>query len=198
MEGRWDFILTAYKNDSHYHKIKINESRGTALHVAVNDGKVELVNTLVGAILNHEGMDVLRDDSALKTTNERGDTPLHLAASRGFIDMCKCIIGKHGERKELIKVKNNKGETPLFRAVATYHKKTFVYLYHASKDLDVSLTNNEGDTILHRAIWGELFGKQCYFLFILLYSCKQAIDPHLSFNYPYKLFLSRLKYLLVY
>ena len=66
MEGRWDFVLTAYRNDSNYHKIKINESRGTALHVAVNDGKVELVNTLVGAILNHEGMDVLRDDSALK------------------------------------------------------------------------------------------------------------------------------------
>ena len=199
LQGAWEeYVIPAYKNNSDFHKIKINESRGTALHVAVNDGRMELVNKLVGAILEHEGREVVSDESALKSTNERGDTPLHLAASRGFIDMCKCIIGKHGERKELIKVKNNKGETPLFRAVATYHKKTFVYLYHASKDLDVSLTNNEGDTILHRAIWGELFGKQCYFLFILLYSCKQAIDPHLSFNYPYKLFLSRLKYLLVY
>ncbi|KAH1054034.1 hypothetical protein GLYMA_08G314100v4 [Glycine max] len=153
LEGRWDFILTAYKNDSHYHKIKINESRGTALHVAVNDGKVELVNTLVGAILNHEGMDVLRDDSALKTTNERGDTPLHLAASRGFNAMCKCIIGESEERKDLIRVRNNKGETPLFRAVLTCHTKTFVYFHHVSKD--IPLRNYDGDTILHHAIWRE-------------------------------------------
>ncbi|KAG5001961.1 hypothetical protein JHK87_023033 [Glycine soja] len=153
LEGRWDFILTAYKNDSHYHKIKINESRGTALHVAVNDGKVELVNTLVGAILNHEGMDVLRDDSALKTTDERGDTPLHLAASRGFNAMCKCIIGESEERKDLIRVRNNKGETPLFRAVLTCHTKTFVYFHHVSKD--IPLRNYDGDTILHHAIWRE-------------------------------------------
>ncbi|TKY46851.1 Ankyrin repeat domain-containing protein 7 [Spatholobus suberectus] len=99
--------------------------------------------------------DVPRRKSALRATNEGGDTPLHLAASRGFIGMCKCMIGEHGERKDLITAMNNKGETPLFRAVLTCHKKTFVYLHHCSKDLDVPLRNNDGDTILHRAIWGE-------------------------------------------
>ncbi|KAG5017497.1 hypothetical protein JHK85_023633 [Glycine max] len=121
--------------------------------MAVNDGVVELVNTLVGAILNHEGMDVLRDDSALKTTNERGDTPLHLAASKGFNAMCKCIIGESEERKDLIRVRNNKGETPLFRAVLTCHTKTFMYFHHVSKD--IPLGNYDGDTILHHAIWRE-------------------------------------------
>ncbi|WVY95003.1 hypothetical protein V8G54_034091 [Vigna mungo] len=155
LEGRWEFVIPAYRNEREFHKIRINESRGTALHVAVNDGKVELVNILVGAILNHEGREVLRDDSALRSTNERGDTPLHLAASRGFIGMCMCIIGENGERKDLIRVRNNRGETPLFRAVLTCQTKTFVYLYNVSKDLDVPLRNSDGDTILHHAIWRE-------------------------------------------
>jgi len=84
LEGRWEYVIPAYRNYNEYHKIRINESRGTALHVVVNDGKVELVNTLVGAILSHEGREVVRGDSALRSTDERGDTPLHLAASRGF------------------------------------------------------------------------------------------------------------------
>ncbi|RDX76143.1 hypothetical protein CR513_43896, partial [Mucuna pruriens] len=156
LEGRWEYVVPAYRNDSAFHKIKINESRGTALHVAVNDGKMELVNTLVGAILEHEGREVMRGESALRSTDERGDTPLHLATSRGFIGMCKCIIGENGERKDLIKVKNHRGETPIFRAVLTCQKKTFVYLHHhVSQDLDVPLSNNDGDTILHRAIFEE-------------------------------------------
>ena len=69
--------------------------------MAVNDGRMELVNKLVGAILEHEGREVVSDESALKSTNERGDTPLHLAASRGFNAMCKCIIGESEERKDL-------------------------------------------------------------------------------------------------
>ncbi|WVY95001.1 hypothetical protein V8G54_034089 [Vigna mungo] len=121
----------------------------------MNDGKVELVNTLVGAILNHEGREALRDDSALRSTNERGDTPLHLAASRGFISICMCIIGENGERKDLIRDRNKDGETPLFRAVRTCQTQAFVYLHNVSKDLDVKHRNYDGQTLLHLAIWGE-------------------------------------------
>ncbi|KAK7333549.1 hypothetical protein VNO80_30324 [Phaseolus coccineus] len=156
LEGKWkEDVIPAYRKDSDYHKIIINASRGTALHVAVNDGKVELVNILVEAILNLEGRAELRAESALKSTNERGDTPLHLAASRGFIGMCKCIIGKNGERKDLIKVRNKKGETPIFKAVLTGQTKAFVYLQDVSKNIEVSLRNNHGDTILHSSIWRE-------------------------------------------
>ncbi|KAK7305080.1 hypothetical protein VNO77_42979 [Canavalia gladiata] len=155
LEGRWDYAYPAYKNNSVFHKIKINESRGTALHMAVNDGKAELVNSLVNAILAHEGREGVRGESALRSTNEKGDTPLHLAASRGFINMCKCIIGENGERKDLIKVMNKRGETPLFRSVLTCQTQTFLYLHHVSKGMDVSLRNNDDDTILHCAIWRE-------------------------------------------
>ncbi|KAJ1441377.1 PGG domain [Sesbania bispinosa] len=158
VEGRWDYVIAAYENNSIYHKIKINESRGTALHVAVNDGKFELVYHLVDAIIEHEGNEVRGEKSAFRSTNERGDTPLHLAAARGFIGMCKCIIGENGERKDLIKAMNKKGETPLFRAVLTCQTQCFVYLHHVSKhDLDVPLRNNDGDSILHRAIRREFY-----------------------------------------
>lgn len=162
VEGRWDYVIPAYENNSVFHRMKINESRGTALHVAVNDGKAELVNLLVGAILDHEGSQVSGGSgSALRSMNERGDTPLHLAASRGFIGMCKCIVGENEERKDLIKVMNHMGETPLFRAVLTCQMETFVYLHHVSKrEKNVPLRNNDGDSILHRAISREFFGKQ--------------------------------------
>ena len=160
LKGRWGDVIVAYRDYSFFHKIRINESRGTALHMAVNDGRVELVNTLVGEILRHEGSEEVSYESALRSTNERGDTPLHLAASRGFIGMCKCIIGEEGERKDLIRVRNNNGETPIFKAVLTGQRKAFVYLHHVSKDLDVPLRNYAGDTILHYSIWREFLGKQ--------------------------------------
>ncbi|XP_068494837.1 ankyrin repeat-containing protein At5g02620-like isoform X2 [Phaseolus vulgaris] len=155
LKGRWREVILGYKNYSYYHKIRINESRGTALHMAVNDGKVEVANILVGEILNHEKKEQGRYESALRSTNERGDTPLHLAASRGFIGMCKCIIGEEGERKDLIKVRNKNGETPIFKAVLNCQIKAFVYLHHVSEDLDVTLRDYTGDTILHKSIWRE-------------------------------------------
>ncbi|XP_057434339.1 uncharacterized protein LOC130727028 [Lotus japonicus] len=158
VEGRWDYVIPAYENNSIFHKININDTRGTALHVAVNDGKSDLVSHLVTAIVDHEHGTQFGVESALRSKNENGDTPLHLAASRGFVGMCRCIVGENGERKELIRAMNHKGETPLFRAVLTCQTQTFVYLHHVSKhDSNVPLRNNDGDSILHRAIRREFF-----------------------------------------
>jgi len=58
---------------------------------------------------------------ALKCKNEKGNTPLPLAASRGFKDICECIIGEGGERKYLIDIDNENGESPLFLAALSWH-----------------------------------------------------------------------------
>ncbi|CAJ1964216.1 unnamed protein product [Sphenostylis stenocarpa] len=150
LEGKWLSVLALYISDSDCHKIKINEGRGTALHVAVNDGNVRFVNNLVEAILSHEGREGVRSDSALRSTNERGDTPLHLAASRGFIPMCKCIIGENKERNEF-----GMREGTLLCTLLAGETETFVYLNNVSKELDVTLRNYHGDTILHQAIRRE-------------------------------------------
>ncbi|XP_058782201.1 uncharacterized protein LOC131656518 isoform X1 [Vicia villosa] len=154
IEGNWKGVENLYKLDPKFSTINI-KSRGTALHVAVNDNNGDVVRNLVASIISHN------NEKALKCKNEKGDTPLHLAASRGFKDICESIIGKDGERKELIDIDNNAGETPLFLAALSWQKQTFVYLlakrnngdYPLSKDL----IRSNGDSILHCAITREFF-----------------------------------------
>jgi len=161
LEGNWEEVEKLYNLDPKFSTIEINKSRGTALHVAVNDGNEEIVKSLVNSILSHNNVE------ALECKNEKGDTPLHLAASRGFKDICECIIGEGGERKYLIGIDNNNGETPFFLAALSWQKQTFVYLikfkpgrsdcggnYSYTKDL----IRSNGDSILHCAIQRDFFG----------------------------------------
>ncbi|XP_024634584.1 uncharacterized protein [Medicago truncatula] len=151
MEDKWKEVIDKYEEHVYFHKIRI-KGRGTALHVAVSNANEDSVKRLVDAIVKHD------DQSGFEIKTERGDTPLHLAAYRGFKSMCQCIIGKYGERKHLIQVNNAKGETPLFCAVLARHKKTFLYLHHFfPSDITIAI-NNVGATILHVAIHREMFG----------------------------------------
>ncbi|CAK8565738.1 unnamed protein product [Lathyrus sativus] len=158
IEGKWDEVMKLYKSDPKFSTININESRGTALHVAVNDDNEEVVRNLVDSIISH------KNEKALECKNEKGDTPLHLAASKGFKDICEYIIGENGERKYLIDIDNKDGETPLFLAALSWQKQTFVYLFNfKSREGDGNYTyskdliRNNGDSILHCAIKREFF-----------------------------------------
>ncbi|XP_047179870.1 ankyrin repeat domain-containing protein 27-like [Vigna umbellata] len=96
---------------------------------------------------------------ALEMKNDRGDTALHVAASRGFINICQIIVGENRERIYLVKLKNKDGETPLFQAALNWKKQTFAYLsnlYGHSAPLQ-DLVRDNGDSILHCAIRREYF-----------------------------------------
>nr|XP_004506693.1 ankyrin repeat domain-containing protein 27-like [Cicer arietinum] len=116
LQGNRKEVEKLYELDVKFSTININESRGTALHVAVNEGNQSVVGRLVNSILFYGNV------VALKTKNEKGDTPLHLAASQGFQEICECIIGKNGERTYLNYIHNEKGETPLFLALLSWQK----------------------------------------------------------------------------
>ncbi|XP_058784196.1 uncharacterized protein LOC131658966 [Vicia villosa] len=133
----WDEVIKKYNEDSNFHKIDI-KGRGTALHVAVSMGRRDdVVKSLVKAI------EKLGDESSLKMMNEIGATPLHVAAYAGFLDVCKLIIGKEGQRKYLIQVKNFDGETPLFWAVNVRQMSVFLYLQQFYRvDLNIAIDNN--------------------------------------------------------
>lgn len=151
MEDKWEEVIEIYNADSKFHKIEI-KGRGTALHVAVSNGCKKEVKNLVRAI------EKFGDETSLRMVNEKGATPLHLAAYRGFTDLCECIIGEYGERKYLIQIKNANGETPLFWAVRARKRLVFVYLQQFYPyDINVAINNND-TSILHVAIQREMFG----------------------------------------
>lgn len=137
MEEKWDKVIEKYKSDIKYHSIKI-KGRGTTLHVAVNVAKKDTVGNLVKAIEKYAN----KSDS-LKTTNEMGATPLHLAAYRGLTDMCELIIGENGKRKELILERNADGDTPLFWAVCAHKTLVFLYLQQFYSPVDKNVNNND-------------------------------------------------------
>ncbi|CAL5202325.1 unnamed protein product [Lathyrus oleraceus] len=142
IEGKWEEVEKLYKSDPKFSTIKINKSRGTALHVAVNDDNEEVVRNLVDSIISQ------KNEKVLECKNEKGDTPLHLAASRGFKEICECIIGKNGERKYLIDIDNNDGESPLFLAALSWQKQTFVYLFNFKPDLALIIIDKYPDLIV--------------------------------------------------
>ncbi|KAL2568488.1 hypothetical protein AAZV13_18G070800 [Glycine max] len=153
VQGNWDDVIHMCENKGMLCKIMINASRGTALHVAVSEGNEVVVNRLVESMINHNMVE------ALELKDEKGDTPLHLAASRGLKHICECIIGPNYERKYLITIHNEEGETPLFQAALSWQKQAFMYLSSLMPDDEnySVLIRRNGDSILHVAIRREFF-----------------------------------------
>ncbi|KAE9606217.1 putative ankyrin repeat-containing domain-containing protein [Lupinus albus] len=101
-EGRWEKVIEIYNDSPEVHTAMISKHEGTALHMAVDLYEEQVIAKLVDAIIRHGTV-----YKALTKANEVGDTPLHVAASRGFAKLCKCIIGGNNERIDLMSEKNN-------------------------------------------------------------------------------------------
>lgn len=170
LEGKWDEVVAEYKSSARIHKRSINITNDTALHVAVNDDRADIVNKLV-----HELKRSKRSLSALEMRNDRGDTPLHCAASRGSVEMCKCIAEAQGgdDNYKLIEARNKVQETPLYLAALHGHKDAFLYLQSlcADKSVGPCRRGSDGDTVLHCTIRRDHFGLIIYNSFIHLVCC---------------------------
>ena len=128
LEGDWSTFLDMYeKNPQRFDpSTKMTKSGDTVLHVAAVHGAEDFVTKLFDEIkskTNNE--EYLR---ILSAKNERGQTPLHYAASWGSLDMCKSILSD-GYFYSLAHLRNRQGETPLFLAALHGHKETFLYLH---------------------------------------------------------------------
>ncbi|XP_011012287.1 PREDICTED: uncharacterized protein LOC105116565 [Populus euphratica] len=169
MSDGWDKVIEIYTRKSVAHCAKITNSGDTALHIAVIGGKETTVEQLVSLMSLEEAA------KALRVKNERGYTPLHLAAFVGNASLCDCLaskiysdeefrnssekIGAGYEEYCILGERDMENETPSFLAAAMGKTDAFLCLHGYVRDRyrDSYYRGNKGDTILHVAISGEYF-----------------------------------------
>ncbi|KAF5469639.1 hypothetical protein F2P56_013696 [Juglans regia] len=157
MKAEWKKVVEKYTKElESVYNLKITRSGDTALHIAVSDGQEETVADLLKLMQSNHAKE------AVRTKNERDNTPLHTAAAMGNLPMCKLIAQVD---PSLVGERNCEGETPFFLAAVHGKKEAFLYLHKICVDQDgkpddIGYTyakREDGDTILHCAINGEYF-----------------------------------------
>ncbi|XP_059595636.1 uncharacterized protein LOC104880284 isoform X2 [Vitis vinifera] len=149
MQSDWEGVVRICEQHPSAHKAIMPASGETILYMAVSDEEEKIVEELVEQISKSE-LD------ALKIGNEEGDTPLHLAASIGNVQMCKCITDKD---RKLVGFPNSKAETPLFLAALRGQKDAFLFLHGMCESSERAnyCRRDDGRNILHCVIDEEYF-----------------------------------------
>ncbi|KAI9110661.1 hypothetical protein K1719_018527 [Acacia pycnantha] len=133
---KWRKVLKMYEVKKQLRTAKITATGGTVLHKAVSSRKVRVVKIMVdlvcGERINEQDNNsplLLPYDKklVLGAEDDEGNTPLHLAASMGNVEICKKISGVD---PFIIAKRNNDGETPLFMAALHGKRKPFLWLYY--------------------------------------------------------------------
>nr|XP_048322731.1 uncharacterized protein LOC107434286 [Ziziphus jujuba var. spinosa] len=155
MQHKWKDIVEIYKENPRAHKMRITHKGGTALHLAVIERRKDIVSELVQEISK-------KDKGALEIQNDRGDTPLHNAASVGCEIMCKYIV--KASNPSLIGIRTKNTEIALFIAAINGNNEAFLFLHKGCSEISDSndcysytRRSNNGDNILHAAINNEHF-----------------------------------------
>ena len=137
-------LLMAVKNGS-YKQIKALLWLGADPSAASERGMTALMiaaerkRSAVTDLLLERGADT-------KAVGPQGNTALHLAAEKGYAEIVGAILGKSTESLE---IKNEKGKSPLFRAVDCGHITTVEALIAANSD--VNTRDNRETTPLIKA-----------------------------------------------
>ncbi|CAJ1962275.1 unnamed protein product [Sphenostylis stenocarpa] len=151
MNGQWREALEAYNKNPGALEAKITKTEDTVLHVAVYLGQTGFVRNVLDGINEEVCLNVLN------MQNSKGNTPLHLAAEVGNVDMCHNIAKRDSK---LICGRNLEGETPLFLAAVHGKRDAFLSLHGLKQNCDEDddaeddslAKKSNGDTILHSTI----------------------------------------------
>ncbi|KAJ8539728.1 hypothetical protein K7X08_013980 [Anisodus acutangulus] len=164
MENKWTKVQQLYTENEFVRESKLTRSEDTALHLAIASYHPDRDDSLQHPHLTciKKMIDIIRKAnrlSILKQKNEKGNTPLHLAAELGSVPIIACLVNS---KVRLIWETNSKGETPLF--ITAYRGKlpAFLYLHKCVQDKNKEgpielCRRKDGDNILHAAISGEYF-----------------------------------------
>jgi ankyrin repeat protein len=137
----------------------------TVLHIAAKLGRLKL-------------MGMLHEAGAQSIVNDNGDTPLHFCARETDDRDCANFLMKIAP--DSINQKSCfSGETPLHFAVRYGHSAVVGCLLDHPK-IEVSVTDNEGNTALHFAAKAECVGHrgitEAHYITIIDALCRQGID----------------------
>nr|XP_023917010.1 uncharacterized protein LOC112028548 [Quercus suber] len=151
VKGQWEDVLQICRKEMFLSTVPITNSWDTVFHLAISDDRNEYFEKLL-QLLPQESTHIA---SALRRKNNKGNNPLHIAASVGSVMMCRLIIRIS---KSMISTCNNEGETPLFVAALKGNKEAFLYLNSECGSKEKYCIRRNGDTILHCAIAEEHYG----------------------------------------
>ncbi|KAK4354895.1 hypothetical protein RND71_027089 [Anisodus tanguticus] len=193
MENKWTKVQQLYTKNEFVRESKLTRSEDTALHLAIASYHPDRDDSLQHPHLTciKEMIDIIRKEnrlSILKQKNEKGNTPLHLAAELGSVPIIACLVNS---KDRLIWETNSKGETPLF--ITAYRGKlpAFLYLHKCVQDKNKEgpielCRRKDGDNILHAAISGEYFGTTIEEIELMIYEAKGKEDSYhkLDWNLP--------------
>ncbi|XP_015061519.1 uncharacterized protein LOC107007413 isoform X3 [Solanum pennellii] len=167
MANKWTTVKHLYtdkKFAQFVHELKLTRSEDTALHLAITAYHPDRDDSLQHPHFTciKEMIDDIPKENrlhTLKQKNDKGNTPLHLAAELGSVKIIECLVNPSDS--DLIRETNSKGETPLFVAAYRGKLKAFLYLQKCclnQKERGIDLCRRkDGDNILHAAISGEYF-----------------------------------------
>ncbi|PHT32808.1 hypothetical protein CQW23_29145 [Capsicum baccatum] len=165
MENKWTKVKKLYMENESLRTTKLTRSEDTALHLAISSYHPDRDTSL-----HHPHLLCIKDmitnipkknrERILKQKNEKGNTPLHLAAELGSVPIIECLV--NSEEPELIWETNSKGETPLFITAYRGKQDAFLYLHNCCQNENEEgpielCRRKDGDNILHAAISGEYF-----------------------------------------
>nr|POE57914.1 hypothetical protein CFP56_63135 [Quercus suber] len=133
----------------------------TAFHIAAYSEGKELLQCLTDLV---EQPSSLFD--ALQMKNIHGNNTFHEVAITERVETAEFLVKKlqrvyrldDGKLEELLKDKNNLGETPIYRAVALGQTKMAKYLATKVGDLSYHFGRKDQMSILHIAVIGQHFG----------------------------------------
>ena len=133
-----DAALTILDEDNP--NVNAADSRGTALHCAIDYGH----DRLLAELLRERGLDVNKKNSS-------GETPLHLAVEKSQDDTITALLRHSSIRVNERKGTSTSGDTALLLAVDK-KDQAVVSLLLGHDDIDVNAKASNGNTALHRAI----------------------------------------------
>jgi len=124
-------------------KPKVETPKGVSFDPQLTQELIEEMNKSWDVVDMSKVQDLIKRGADVDAKDNDGDTPLHLATERNFIEIAKLLI----ERGADVNAKNSWGETPLH--MASYHNRIEIAKLLLDAGADVEAKNMFGMTPLY-------------------------------------------------